>query len=339
MNQTINISTSTIVRFVLIVAMAGALYFLRDILLIIFAALILATALDRPIDFLEEKKVPRFLGVILIYLLLFAIVAWLFYLVFPVLATQLKNFVNNYSFYLRKIGQLQSHTGPLDLKDLFSQLADKLTASADAVWGTLASFFGGVLSFFTVLIAAIFLNVQEKGVKKLIFYLSPEKHQEYTLNLFDKIQQKVGSWLWGRIVLSIFLGFLVGIGLAFLKIKFALLLGCLAVLLSFIPMVGPTIAAVPAILIGLGQSAFMGLMVGILYVVIFTIIENFILIPVLMKKAVDLNPALIILVILIGAKVAGVGGAILAIPAAAVIAVLIDEYIQKRSTGNKVKII
>ncbi|KKR04232.1 MAG: hypothetical protein UT31_C0001G0015 [Parcubacteria group bacterium GW2011_GWF2_39_13b] len=331
----VDISTSTIIRFVLIVALIGVLYFLRDVFLIIFAALILATALDRPIDILEEKGVPRFLGVILIYLLLFAVIAWLFYLVFPVLALQIKNFVNNYSFYLRKLGQLQAQTGPFDIKDLFNQLADKLTASADTVWGTLVSFFGGVVSFFTVLVAAIFFNVQEKGVRKFIFYLTPKKNQEYTLGLFDKIQQKVGGWLWGRIVLSIVLGFLVGVGLYFLKIKYALLLGCLAALFSFIPMIGPTIAAIPAVLIGLGQSAFMGLMVGILYVFVFTIIENFILIPVLMKKAVDLNPALIILVILIGAKIAGTAGAILAIPAAAVIAVLIDEYIQKRSEKSK----
>lgn len=339
MNQTINISTSTIIRFVLIVGIAGALYFLRDVFLIIFAALILAIALDRPIDLLEEKGVPRFLGVILIYLLLFAAFAWLFYLVFPVLASQIKNFVNNYSFYLRKLGQLKAQTGPFDIKDLFNQLADRLTASADTVWGTLVSFFGGVISFFTVLVASIFFNVQEKGVRKFIFYLTPKKHQEYTLSLFDKIQQKVGGWLWGRIILSVILGFLVGVGLSFLKIKYALLLGCLAALFSFIPMIGPTIAAIPAVLIGLGQSAFMGLTVGILYVLIFTIIENFVLIPVLMKKAVDLNPALIILVILVGAKIAGTAGAILAIPAAAVIAVLIDEYIQKRSEKSKIEII
>lgn len=334
--QTINISTSTLIKFVLIVLGVILLYFIRDIVVMVFAALILAIAFDRPIDALERKGVPRVLSVVFIYLLIFAAISFLIYLVFPVLAAQIKNLLTNYSFYLKKIGQLQPKTNLFDLRELVGQFADKLTASADTVFGSLISFFGGVISFLTVLLVSIFFNAQEDGVRKFVFYLAPEAHQQYALVIFDKIQQKVGGWLWGRIILSVILGALVGAGLYFLKIKYALLLGCLAGLLSFIPMIGPVVAAIPAIIIGLSKSAVVGLAVLGLYLVIFTIIENFILIPILMKKAVDLNSALIILVILIGAKIAGTGGAILAIPAAAILAVLVEEYMQQKEKGGNI---
>jgi predicted PurR-regulated permease PerM len=338
MKETINISTSTIIRFVLVVLAVVLMYFLREIVLIVFAALVLAIAVDRPIDALERKGVPRVLSVAFIYLLLFAAIAFLIYLIFPVLAMQIKNLLTNYSFYLKKIGQLQPKTSLFDIKNLIDQFADKLTTSASTVFGTLASFFGGVVSFFTVLFLAIFFSAQEDGVRKFVFYLAPEDHKQRTLIIFDKIQQRVGGWLWGRIILSVALGACVGIGLYFLKIKYALLLASLAALLSFVPMIGPVIAAVPAVLIGLSKTAFLGLSVTLLYVFVFTIIENFVLIPILMKKAVDLNPALIILVLLIGAKIAGATGAILSIPEAAVIAVLVEEYIRSREKKSGEKI-
>jgi predicted PurR-regulated permease PerM len=337
--QTIDISTSTLVRFVLIILAALLLYFLRNFVLMVFGALILAIAFDRPIDSLEKRGVPRILGVILMYLLVFSVISFLFYLVLPVLATQIKNLVLNYSFYLKKISQLQPKGSIIDLRDLFDQLAEKMTASATTVFGTLVSFFGGFISFLTVLIAAVFLNVQERGVKKFVFYLTPEKHQNYVLRLFDRIQKKVGAWLWGRILIAVILAILVAVGLYFLKIKYALLLGFLAALLGFIPFLGPIAASIPAILIALAQSPLLAVFVLLWYLFVYSIFENFFLIPLLMKKAVDLNPALIILVVLLGSKIAGILGIILAIPAAAIVSVLIDEYIQLKSKRASLEVL
>ena len=194
--QIIDISTSTIIRFVLVVLAVALLYFLKSFVVMVFAALILAVAFDRPVDVLEKRGVPRILGVSFVYLALFAVIAFLFYLVFPVLALQIKNLINNYSFYLWRVGQLQPKSGVIDIQGVVSQFAEGLTASADAFWGTIVAFFGGIISFLTILVVAIFLNVQENGVKKFVFYLAPKKNQGYVLNLFEKIQQKVGNWFW-----------------------------------------------------------------------------------------------------------------------------------------------
>ena len=129
------------------------------------------------------------------------------------------------------------------------------------------------------------------------------------------------------------------VGLYFLKIKYAMLLGFLAALLGFIPFLGPIAASIPAILIALAQSPLLAVFVLLWYLFVYSIFENFFLIPLLMKKAVDLNPALIILVVLLGSKIAGILGIILAIPAAAIVSVLIDEYIQLKSKRASLEVL
>jgi len=339
MKQTIDISTSSILKFIFIVLALAVLYYVRDVLIMIFVALVLAIALDRPIDFLCDKKVPRLLAAILVYFLLFSVLGLIFYLVFPVLAEQIKNLANNYSFYLDRINRLQAQAGFINLKEIFLQLPERLVASAQTVTGTLIAIFGGLMSFLTIIVVAIFFNAQEKGVKKFIFYLTPHKHQPYVFNVFEKIQQKVGGWLWGRVIISFIMGAMVSAGLFLLGVKYAVLLGALAFLFGFIPMIGPIVASIPAILLGLSMSPVQGLLVALIYIFIYSLFENFVLIPVFMKKAVDLNPALIFIVILLGGKMAGTWGALLAIPVAGIISVFVEDYMQQqrmKKDGEKI---
>lgn len=336
---TIEISTSSILKLIFIIFGLIFIYFIRDIVLMVLAALIFAIALDRPIDLLQDRKVPRFLAAIFIYLVLFSVVGLLFYLVIPALAVQIKSFVLNYSLYLEGLGRLQSPPGFINLKDLFSQLAEELTRSAETLAGTLISVFGGLISFLTIIVVAVFLNIQENGVKKFIFYLTPVEHQPYVLSLFDKIQHKVGNWLWGKIICAAIIGLLTFAGLYLMGIKYAVLLGFLAALLNFIPFVGAIIAAIPAVLLALAESPILAISVVALYTVINGILEGLVLTPLLMKKAVDLNPALIILVLLVGARLAGVLGVILAIPSAAIVSVFVDDYIQKKRRESGAEVI
>lgn len=328
---TIDISVNSVVKLILAVFALVLLYLLRDIILMVLVALILAIALDRPIDAFCARKVPRFLATTLIYLLLFSVIGILFYLVFPVLAEQIKNFVTNYSFYLESVGRLKFSVDLIDFKSIFDQLSNSLAESAGAIVGTLITFFGGLVSFFTIVAAAIFFNVQENGVKKFVFYLTPIEHQAYILNLFDKIQRKVGNWLWGKLGVAISVGILTSLGLYLLGIKYALLLGFLTMVLNFIPLLGAIVAAIPAVLLALTQSSTLALLVVFLFVFINGFLEQFFLVPLFMKKAVDLNPALILLVVLVGGKLAGILGVILAIPVAAIAAVLIEDYIQRKT--------
>jgi predicted PurR-regulated permease PerM len=126
-------------------------------------------------------------------------------------------------------------------------------------------------------------------------------------------------------------GCLTYIGLYFLGIKYALTLALVAALLEIIPYIGPILAAIPAVILGFAQSPFLALLVILLFVVIQQL-ENYIIVPQVMKKTVGLNPIVIIIVMLIGAKLAGVIGIILAVPVAAAVAEFLKD-IRKESSN------
>jgi len=328
--QSINISTTTILRTILIIIGIILLYFIRDILLMIFTALVLAAALDRPIDKLQKHKVSRTLSTIFIYLILFFILVLALYLILPPLALEIKGLALNYPVYLENLIKWSQKPALINLGELLKNLSDHLARSSQALFGTIINIFGGFISFLTIFFVALFLNIQEKGVKKFIYYLTPDEHRVYVLTLFDRIQQKISSWLWSRILIAFIVGGLVFLGLYLLGIKYALTLGVLAGLLNFIPYLGSIIAAIPAILLALIESPFLALAVVALYLFINSVIETFFLSPLLMGKITGLNPVLLILVVLIGAKLAGILGIILAVPTAVIISVLIEEYIRNK---------
>lgn len=328
--QNINISTNTIWRTILIIIGIILLYFIRDILLMIFTALVLAAALDRPIDKLQKYKVPRTLSAIFIYLILFFVLALVLYLILPPLASEIKGLALNYPIYLENLIKWSQKPEMINLGEILKNLSERLASSGQALFGTIIDIFGGFISFLIIFFMALFLNIQEKGVKKFIYYLTPDEHRVYVLTLFDRIQQKMSGWLWARILISFVVAGLTFLGLYLLGIKYALTLGVLAGLLNFIPYLGSVIAAIPAILLALIESPLLALAVVALYFFINSVVETFFLSPLLMGKITGLNPVLLILVVLVGAKLAGILGLILAVPTAVIISVLIEEYIRNK---------
>ena len=156
----------------------------------------------------------------------------------------------------------------------------------------------------------------------------PYKYHVFLSELINKIQKKISSWLKGQIVLSLLIGFFVFISMMTLGVKYALVLALLAFLGEFIPYLGPVLAALPAILVAFIDSPLKALFVFIIFVIIQQV-ENHILVPKIMQKAVGLNPLISILALLIGARLGGVMGVILAIPITTAIIVIISEIFTK----------
>ena len=140
----------------------------------------------------------------------------------------------------------------------------------------------------------------------------------------------MGMWLRGQLFLSFIVGLLVYIGLLILGVKYALVLALIAAILEIIPFIGPTIAAIPAILVGLTDSWIKALVVVILYFVVQQL-ENHIIVPKVMQKAVGLNPIVVIIVIMVGAKLGGIVGALIAVPVAAAIGVFVGDIMRDKS--------
>lgn len=145
-----------------------------------------------------------------------------------------------------------------------------------------------------------------------------------------KIEEKLGAWLRGQLFLSIIIGLVSYIGLLIFNIPYALPLALLAGVMEIIPVIGPIISAIPAVLIALTISPILALGVAAMYFVIQQL-ENHLIVPQVMKRAVGLNPLVVILAIAIGSRILGFAGALLAVPLAVVIQIIAAEIIAEKN--------
>ncbi len=333
--ETIHISTSTILRTILILLGLVFLYLIKDILMIVFVAVIIAAAVSGPAGWMQKHKVPRLLGVIFVYLFLFLILAFIVSLILPSLAEQIKLLSENFPEFMEKISlSVQEFWQGTDvqgnLQSFLNAASNRLSGASSNVFGAIVGLFGGIFSALIVLVISFYLSMQEKGVRSFLISVVPGEHQHYTSDLIERIQKKIGGWLRGQLLLMLIIGILTYIGLYFLGVKYALTFALLAGLLEIVPYVGPIIAAIPAVILGFLQSPMLGLLVVLLYVVIQQL-ENYIIVPQVMKKTVGLNPIVIIVVMLIGSKLAGVMGLILAVPFTAGAAEFVKDLRKKGS--------
>ena len=153
-----------------------------------------------------------------------------------------------------------------------------------------------------------------------LFGIRYNKHAKAVL---EQVDDKLGAWARGQLLLSFCIGLSLFIALSLLRVPYALPLGIIAGLFEFIPTLGPTLAAIPSIIVALTISQSLALTVLALYICI-QFLENHILVPKIMQKAVGLNPILVILGIAVGANLIGIPGALLAVPFISFITVLIN---------------
>lgn len=338
----INISTATVIKIILILLSLYFLFLVKDILAILFISLIFSSALDPWVDWLAEKKIPRGISMMLIYLILFIIVGSAVYLIIPPIAVEVKELANNFPHYLERIisslsalKEFSAKHGILDnIKNSLGTFSSNLEKAAGGIFSTVSGIFGGVFSFFLVLVLVFYMVVEENAIKKLVWSIAPAKHQPYILQLINRMQKKIGYWLRGQLVLCVIVFLLAYIGLLILGVKYALVLALIAGLTEFIPYLGPIIGAIPAVFLAFTQSPMLALFTAILYYVI-QLVENNILVPKIMERAVGLNPIISITVLLIGFEVGGIIGAILSIPVAMAVSVFIKDIFDHKEKEKR----
>jgi len=330
--QVFDLSILTIIKFFLVVILLFFLYLIKEVLAILFVALIFASAVDPWVDNMEKIKFPRWLSILLIYIGLLVVVFFVVYLLIPPISEQAVQLSDNFPEYFEKISDaftsLKSYSaehGVLsELDKGISTLKGNIVGAMQSVFSTVAGIFGGIVSFFVVLVITFYMTVEESAMKKTMTFILPNKYHNFSLQLISKVQKKIGDWLKGQLVLSLIIGIMVYLGLLILGVNYSLILALVAGIGEFVPYLGPVLAAIPAIFLAFAQSPLKALFVLILFLIIQQI-ENQILVPKVMQKAVGLNPIVSIVAMLIGAKTAGIVGVILAIPVATAVTVIIKE--------------
>ncbi len=326
--NTVDISTRAILKTILIIVGLYAAYYIRDILVLLFVVVLLAVALEPGISKLSSWRIPRVIGILTVYSLLFLVVGLSVYLILPPLVSQLGDLANNIPSYVGRLSDVQLSQGTLATQKILDSAVQGLSNLSGGVFSAVATVFGGIFSMLTVLTLTFYLLLDEGGMRRAFIETLPLRQREKTADMLHKIGIKLGNWLRGQLSLMLIVGVATGVGLGILGVPYALALGLLAGLLELIPVIGPIIAGLVAVLIAFTSGAMVWQLIAV--VALFVLVqqlENQVLVPKIMNKAIGVSPIVIIVAILIGGKILGLGGAMLAIPVVTVLSVISSEYI------------
>lgn len=348
-NVNITISSGTIIKSILFVLLIGALFFLKDLLLIVMTAIVIASAIEPITKWFISYKIPRIAAVLLVYMIIILALLSLFYFFAPPLLQEASNFfaflpkyTNVFNISDTVGGNFISGSDAIaksfSLSDTLSKIQSSFSNVSEGFIKTASVVFGGALSFILIIVFSFYFAVQKTGIDDFLRVITPVRHQEYILDLWRRSQLKIGLWMQGQLILVLIVGVLVYIGLTILDVRYALLLAVLAGIFELIPLFGPILAAIPGVMIAFADGGVtLGLLVTGLYLIIQQF-ENHLIYPLVVTKVVGVPPLLVIIALIIGAQFAGFLGIILSVPIAAIVQELVKDvqhekeiFLKKRS--------
>ncbi len=323
----VEISGRTIVFVVLFLLFLKFLWIIKDILFSLFIAFILRSALLPVVVRLRRLGIPHALAAVFVFLLFLGGLLGFVFLIFPPLLIELSNFVRTAPIYFETLSpQLQ---GVVD----FDNVGRYIPNVTSFVFGLLGGVFSNALFVFVTLFFALYFLIQENFIRDLLTNFVEEESIVWVVELMKKIERRMAAWLWGEVVLMFIIGLFTYIGLSLLRVKYALSLAFIAGLLEVVPNIGPVIATVPAFLIASTQSLVLGLSVIALYFIIQQF-ENTLIVPLVMRKTVGLNPIVTLLALLIGGRIGGIVGVLLSIPFTLFVETVLIEVLKKRQLSR-----
>lgn len=335
--QKIEISINSILKILVVVLAVVFLYTIRDVLLIVFVALVLAAAIDPSITSLERRGVPRAFGIAVIYIGLLAVLSLIFVLLVPLVTSQIQQLTVAFPQLYAKAFSLFQNVKDQSVLNSIQQGLDSLNAASAQItkgfFSGLIGFFGGIFSLIGVFVLTFYLTMEEKGMKRLAMDLAPAKYRPYLTQLFHRMEERLGAWLRGQLTLGLIIAVMTYIGLTLLGVKYALVLALLAGVTELVPIIGPLIGAVPAIIVALSQQPVLALWTALLYFGIQQL-ENHLIVPRVMSKATGLSPIIVIISLLVAAKISGITGIILAIPTVIIITTFLEDFLEEKKAED-----
>jgi predicted PurR-regulated permease PerM len=304
--------------------------------LVLLISVIIASAIDPVADFLQRRKMPRVLSVLLIFVTFLGLLSLFGFLLAPSVTAEFNELKNAdiYNTFTSKIGvyrETLSHSAiGRAIDNTFKDIANNFGGT---LFATTKGVFTGIISTMTILVISFYLTAEENGMKNFIRHLTPYKHQAYVMRLVNKIQLKMGAWVLGQFILSAVIFGLVYIGLTVLHVKYALILALIAGIMEVIPIIGPFISGTIAAFFAFLQSPALAAAVIVMWVIAQQLESN-IIVPIVMSKSVGLNPVIVILGVLVGGTLGGVVGALVAIPLMGGLSVFVSDVMEGNESAR-----
>lgn len=325
MPRKIEVSHRTIIFTIAFIGLIWFLYQISSILLGLFVSILLMTAFNPIVDRLNRLKIPRSLSILIVYIIFVGLVVAGITSVVPPLVDQTTNLANNLPEIFNQLGAWLRSLGieGIDERAIAGQISQLGAVPANLV-GLLVGFFSNVVTVFSILVVTFYLLLERKNLDNYLVILFGEGGEQKAKTFVDKLETGLGGWVRGELTLMFIIGAVTFIGLTLLGIPYALPLAILAGLLEIVPTIGPVVSSIPAILLAFTISPIMALAIAALYFLIQQL-ENSLIVPTVMRKATGISPLVTIIVLAIGLKLAGVLGAILAVPILIVLRVVAVE--------------
>lgn len=322
----ITVSQSSIVFAVALILGLFFVYQIRQILAFFFLAFIIMVALNPVVKRFQRWGVRRLLSIALTYLLLIITISIFLAIVVPPLVSQLVNLFD----FLRTVpwltDQLSIFNGDLKAAQSELQIAlpsfndvgsaiEALSAPFSVAFSIITALFSNLFLVFSIFVMAYFLLVERPLLHTKLGWITKDPLQLARAKAYiDTLEEQLGGWVRGELILMFIVGLTTFIGLSLLGVPYALPLAILAGLLELIPNIGPTISAIPAIVIAFAVNGPISGTAVLVLAILIQQIENNFLVPKVMKASAKVGSLVVILVILTGAQLAGILGALLAVP-------------------------
>jgi predicted PurR-regulated permease PerM len=322
-----------LVGLALTVAVSWTLFLVRDALVLVYVSMLVAIGLSPIVTAIQRRRargpqrLPRWAAILVIYLTFIAVVAGVLMLVLPPLIDQARalwaafpDMLHEAQLWLIRRGLLQSE---LSVREAVAQApggADAVGTVVGAVTGVLGGFFGLI----TVLIISFYLLVDADAIVSTFLRLFPHAERPRVHDACRRVATKVSAWLGGQLLLAAVIGSTAALGLWLLGVPYFYVLALVAAIGEMIPIIGPLLSAIPAIIVGFTVSPGVGIGVAIFFL-LQQQFENHVLVPKVMERQVGVSAVVVIISLLIGSSLLGIVGAILAVPTAAILQVLFHE--------------
>lgn len=324
----------TIAGLLIGVLVLWVLYLVRGVLLLLYISMLLAIGFSPAVHWFERRRVgwlrttfSRGAAILVFYVLCLVLVALLAAVILPPLITQARQLWEAMPGYVTDAEAMLVARGwhvNWTWTDILSKLPSPEFAFTSLV-GVAESVFGGLAALATIIVLPYYLLVEADDLQDGFLRLMPVDRRERLERMTDDVTLKVGAWLGSQMLLCVIIGALASLSMWLIGVPYFYVLGLLAGLGELVPVVGPILAAIPALLTGWAVSTqTMFIVAG--YFAAQQVFENYVLIPRIMQKRVGVSAVTVIVALLVGTELLGVIGALLAVPTAAIVQVVLHEY-------------
>jgi predicted PurR-regulated permease PerM len=331
------------ISLLLVILIAYLLIEVRGVLVLVVLSFLFATIIERPVNRLQRRHIPRAFSILLVYAIIITVLSLATYLLVPVISEEADRFRTEAPESLRTLqrdwrtsdnGLLQG-PGADGLQTLIEAINRPPEIPQEYALGLITSITGGVIGFVTIFVITFYYLMEKPFTQRIILMqLKPDTALRVG-RIWADVEQQLGRWMRGQLTLMFIIGIASTTAYGLMDIRFWPVLGLIAGITEAIPIIGPWLGGIPAVAVAMTMSWEKALMVAGVAIAI-QLTENWILVPRVMKGAVGLTPLTVFLAILVGTEFMGVVGALLSIPIAAAVQVIVSDLIKARRAQDQV---